>query len=227
MLRRSIDGDLWRGNREACPFVWSSSARPSTARPWWPHMRVRWAVLGVLAVGLLLALPNVGIAAAEESTQTATEVIEKAHISLAYPSSWQVTTSEVARQEDGGALSVQFAAEGSDGSMKVVIVTVKGGHKEDRSAKAFKNMTNDLRAHEDKDFKLLYAARQKLGDAITFRSDLGMYSNTPDAFRQSDTNIGLTGDSGKRMILLVTVYTPLDDQGKALTDRILASMKRT
>ena len=189
-------------------------------------MRVHAAVLGFVAVGVLFAMPGIGVAGAEESTQTTTEKIEEADISIAYPSSWHVTTSEVAKEEDGGPLSIPFAVEGSDGSVKVAIVTMKGRHRDDRSAKAFKKMTDDFRARQDKDFKFLYAARQKLGDAVAWRSDLGIYPNTPDAFRQSDTNIGLTSDSGKREIVIVTVYTPLDSQGRALTDRILASVKR-
>jgi hypothetical protein len=188
-------------------------------------MRVRAAVLGFVAVGVLFAMPRVGVAGAEESTQTTTEKIEEADISIAYPSAWHVTTSEAAK-DDAGPVTTQFAVEGSDGSMMVSTTALKGRQKDDRSAKAFKEMTDDLRAHQDKDFKFLYGARQKLGNAVAWRSDLGIHPNTAGAFRQSDTNIGLTNDSGERVIVIVTVYTPLDDQGRAFTDRILASVRR-
>jgi hypothetical protein len=81
-------------------------------------------------------------------------------------------------------------------------------------------------------FRLLDVSKQMVGTDVAVRSDFAQRQKVRGKVytqRISELGVGLTafvhdGVSGKRNVQ-VTVYTRLDEAGKAATDRILGSVK--
>ena len=61
-------------------------------------LKVRAAVLGLVAMVVLCATPSVGVAQAQGSTKRVK--IEEAGISVTYPASWRVITNEIVKKEE-------------------------------------------------------------------------------------------------------------------------------
>ncbi len=190
-------------------------------------MKVRAAVLGSVAMVVLFTMPSVGVAAAEGSTKTRTEKIEAADISVAYPASWRVITTTVAK-DDVGPITTLFAvvAPGRDGTVVLVqTLELTDDQQGDRSEKAFKAYKDRLRAQATKDGEFFRAARLTVGSAVAFRTDFGIDRGKAHPFRQSQLSFELSSAVGRKLVN-VTVYATLDGEGRAATDRVLGSIER-
>jgi len=190
-------------------------------------MKVRAAVLGSVAMVALFTMPGVGVAAAEGSTKTSTEKIEGAGISIAYPASWRIITTTVAN-DDVGRITTQFAvvAPGRDGTLVIVqTIPLTDDERTDRSDKAFKAYRDHLRASAKKGYEVLRVTKQKVGSSVAYRTDLGLDRGKARAFRQGGLTFEWSSALGRKNVV-VTVYASLDEEGRAVTDRILGSVKR-